>query len=71
MKTGNVKFRRIHKDSMVVVELIVTLKADNEEAAVKKAMEDIRQVLPHDELFANGAWRWDDADPGGEVESLD
>jgi hypothetical protein len=65
MKTANVKFYRIHKYSMVVVELIVILEADNEEAAVEKAMADIREVLPHDELFANGAWRWDDADDPG------
>ncbi len=58
MKPVNVKFYRVHKDRMVVVELIVTLDAEDEEDAVEKAMEEIRHVLPHDDLFSEG-WRWE------------
>ena len=60
MKKANVKCYRIHKDRMVVVELIVTLEAENEEDAVEKALAGIKEVLPHDDLFANKDWRWED-----------
>ena len=60
MRTVNVKAYRIHEDRNVVVEIIVTLEADNDEEAITKAMAEIEGVLPHDELFGDGSWRWED-----------
>jgi hypothetical protein len=60
MKKANVKCYRIHRYSMVCVELIVTLEAEDDEDAVEKAMAEIKEVLPHDELFDDGSWRWED-----------
>jgi hypothetical protein len=44
----------------VAVKLIATVDADSVEDAVARAMEEIKRLLPHDELFGNSNWYWDD-----------
>jgi hypothetical protein len=67
----NVVFTRASRHfGAVVVKLMAAVDADNVEDAVARAMEDIKSLLPHDELFRNSNWYWDD-DEEVEIEWLE
>jgi hypothetical protein len=59
-KLRTVVFDRAHKHSTLVVKLIIRVRADTREEAVEKALAQIKEHLPHDELFHNDAWESDD-----------
>lgn len=67
---ANVILHRVLRDGNVVVKLIATVEADTREEALEKGLADIKEVLPHDGLFANRTWYWDDEDEA-EVEWMD